>query len=537
MKKNKLFVNGNIFTSDPQLLYAEAMAVKDGEIVWIGKEGNIPREYRETSEVFDLGGKRVLPGFVDAHMHPVMLADMSRQISCLPPHIHSIGEMIEEIQKVRQAQGPDRWIQGWGYDEGKFAEKRSPNRYDLDKGCADAPVCILRTCAHVRCVNSKALELAGIDRNTKDPQGGQIDRDERGEPTGVLRENARDLITGIMPELTSEGVVEELIDLGNLLASQGVTAVGDMGNLKPVDHFGEYEQAARRGFRQKVALYYMWDHFAGDPRFSIPAERFQKNRQIRVAGLKLIGDGSISGKTAWVDEAYLGGGEEYGMPVCSDELMESAIAFCEAHRCQLSMHAMGGKAIHRIVERVSREEKWVDGPEPHLRIEHITEPRDTDLDCGIENGFGFVTQPIFQYAEIESYLANLGQERTKKAYPVKHMLDKGVKLCFSTDAPATSWAVPSDPFPCIKSAVTRRACDGTDCGQDQRVDIETAIRLYTSESAAIAGFEKTGKLKEGYDADFIVLDRDILEIPEAQIDQVSVERTFISGECVYERSV
>ena len=144
-----------------------------------------------------------------------------------------------------------------------------------------------------------------------------------------------------------------------------------------------------------------------------------------------------------------------------------------------------------------------------------------------------MTQPIFLYAEIESYLKNLGTERMKTCYPVRHLLDKGVRLCFSTDAPATSWAVPSDPFPNIKGAVTRKAYDGTDCGQEQGVDIETALILYTREAGEMAGFDRLGQLKEGYKADFLILDRDILEIPAKEIDQVRVAETYIGGRRVY----
>lgn len=147
----------------------------------------------------------------------------------------------------------------------------------------------------------------------------------------------------------------------------------------------------------------------------------------------------------------------------------------------------------------------------------------------------FVTQPIFMYAEIESYLTNLGEAWMKTCYPVRTMLDQGVQLCFSTDAPATSWAVPSDPFPCLKAAVTRRAYDDTDCGQDQRVDIETAVKLYTRESAKAAGFQKIGQLKEGYKAHFAVLDRNLFAVPTEEIDQVKVETLYINGKREYQR--
>lgn len=524
-KENRIITGAKIFTADENRPYAEAMILEDGKIRWIGKQEDLPRcPYPVT----DLKGRRVLPGFTDAHMHPVMLADMSRQISCLPPNVGSIGELIEKIRDVRRAQGPDRWILGWGCDEGKLAERRSPDRRDLDRGCSDAPVCIVRTCLHIRCVNSRALELAGIDRDTPDPPGGRIDRDENGEPTGILRESARDLITKVMPQKTKEDIAEDILELGKLLAAQGITAIGDMGNLEPGDHLEEYRKAAAAGFAQRTALYYMWEHFAGEEGFRFSAEDMKKDQQIRIAGLKLIGDGSLSGKTAWVKESYPGT-DETGMPVCSEELLESAISFCKKHECQLSVHAMGGAAIDRIGERIGREEKWTRGPAPHFRMEHVSEPDPQFMALAAEKGFGIATQPIFLYSEIESYLQNLGIARTRRTYPVNRMLKEGVRVCFSTDAPATAWAEPSNPFVSIKGAVTRKAYDGTDCGQQERVDLETAIRLYTKESAEMAGFEGTGMLKEGYAADFIVLDRDIFQVPPDQIDGIAVEETYING--------
>lgn len=530
--KDCLFENGIIFTSDDTNLYADAMLVSDGSIRWIGKKENIPAgEY----EHVNLQGACVVPGFIDAHMHPVMLADFSKKISALPPEVHSIEELKEKIRQVRSAQQPGEWIEGWGYDEGKFEEKRSLNRYDLDAGCSDSPVSITRTCGHIRCVNSKALEIAGITRDTPDPEGGEIERDAYGEPTGVLKENARNLVLPFIPKESHEDKVQNLVDLGNLLKSQGIVAVCDMGNLDNGDNFPLYQEAARRGYCQETAIYYMWDYFADDPDFAIHETHRDKNGQIFAAGLKLIGDGSVSGRTAWMDKPYLGTMDEYGISTCSDSLMESAVSFCKRNHCQLSMHAMGGNAITRVVERAYREENWMQDDTPYVRVEHITDPAPESIQKAAEKGIFFVTQPIFMYAEIESYLTNLGEEWMRKCYPVRTMLDQGVQLCFSTDAPATSWAVPSDPFPCLKAAVTRKAYDGTDCGQDQRVDIETAVKLYTRESAKAAGFQRIGQLKEGYKAHFAVLDRNLFTIPEEEIDQVKVTALYVSGKCEYQR--
>ena len=535
----RLFTNGKIFTSDPSRLYAEAMLTENGCVMWTGTSVEARGLYRDLSDeqITDLEGRTIIPGLVDAHMHPLMLAEYSRQIACLPPAINSIEELAKAIADARSAIGDIGsgdsipWIRGWGYDENKYAERRSPDRYDLDRGCSDLPVFLVRSCEHVRCVNSKALQIAGITRETPDPPGGVIDRDACGEPTGILRENARDLVLPFLPSETEDDLVDALVDLGELLLSQGIVAIGDMGNLHPGGNLDHFEKAALRGFKQRVSMYYMWDYFMDDPDFSIPEQLMDHDRRIRIAGLKLIGDGSFSGRTAWLSAPYLNT-SEYGMPVYSDESLEKAIDFTRRTGCQIAVHAMGGRAIDRIIDRVSKEDDWTDGRSPYLRIEHVTEPSEQALAKATDKGFMLVTQPIFGYCEIETYLANIGHDRLKSLYPYRTILNSGAGLCFSTDAPATSWAVPSDPFPNIKSAVTRTAYDGTDLGQDERVDIETAIILYTKKAAEACGFADLGQLSPGYSADFVILSEDIFTADPDRIDRIKAEATYICGEKV-----
>lgn len=530
-----LYTNAKIYTADIHTPFVESMLVEDEKILWTGPACELPSELL-CDKIEDMHGRCILPGFTDAHMHPVMLADFSEKISALPPKINSIKELIREIQSVRSCQTAGQWIEGWGYDEGKLAEHRSPNRYDLDKGCSDSPVSIIRTCGHIRCVNSKALELAGIDRNTPDPEGGEIERDASGEPTGVLKENARSLISDIMPPVSEEKAVQQLCSLGQLLLSQGIIAVSDMGNLTSEDIYSLYQKAAAKGFLQQVAVYYFSEHFVHQKDFRLTKEMTKKDKQIRIAGMKLIGDGSVSGHTAWMEKPYLNS-DDYGLSVCSDALLEWTIKTCRENSCQLAVHAMGGQTIRRMVDRLAQEENWMKDDTPYVRLEHTTEPSEDSVNKAVSKGMAFVTQPIFLYAEIESYLKNLGQERTKSAYPIRHLLDKGVPLAFSTDAPATSWAVPSNPFVNIKAAVTRTAYDGTDCGRQQAVDVETAIRLYTKESAKVCGFTHIGRLSPGYMANFILLDRDIFTIAPEEIDQVQVLSTYIKGQNVYQAAL
>lgn len=538
-----IFINGKIFTADQTNPSADSMVTENGRIIWIGHYCDMPSEFRSLVNgsagsgssccITDLKGKRVIPGFVDAHMHPVMLADFRKQITVMPPRINSIEDLIKAIRKRRETQQAGQWIEGWGYDEQGLLEKRSPTRYDLDKGCSDSPVSIMRTCAHISCVNSAALKLAGIDRNTPDPPGGEIERDENGEPTGILKENARNLLADLLPVETKEKKTENLLELGKHLNSQGITTICDMGNLDDSDNFPIYEAAARRGFCQRVGIYYMWDFFADNSEFHIPEKHFARDRQIFAAGLKLIGDGSISGRTAWMDQPYLGSGQEFGISVCSHQLLETAIKFCRENHCQLSMHAMGKRAVDRMVDRACSESPWTSGNIPYVRIEHVTEPSEESIRKAAAKGISFVSQPIFPYAESRSYLKNLGAPRLRKCYPYKDILNSGVLLGFSTDAPATFWSDPSDPFPGLKFAVTRAAADGTDCGQDQALNIETAITLYTKGAAMAAGFPDVGMLAAGYHADFAVLSDDILEIPAHDIDKLSVVQTYAGGKCVF----
>lgn len=541
MKYDKLFINGKIFTSYNGLLYAEAMAIKDGRISWVGSDDDAASLRLDAEEIIDLGGRRMLPGFVDCHMHAMMLADFAGQISALPPAIDSIESLVAAIRDVRDEQGPGKWIRAWGFDEGKLVGHRAPNRYDLDRGCSDAPVIVKRICVHICAVNSYVLDMAGITKDTPDPEGGLIGRDENGEPNGLLYENARFLALDLLPDQTEEKMVGDFVALGELLLSQGLTAVSDMGENDFLSYRRIYPTAVANGFKNRLAIYAAYDLIKelGDGVLTEdPA--FNSDSMFRVSGVKLFGDGSVSGRTAWCDSPYLPVNEEdtsveYGIPVCSEEEIKEALAFCKAHKCQLSIHVMGAKAIDRAVDLTWQEKSWMPDGIPAVRLEHVAMPTERAMKLAAASDMAWSTQPVFVYAEIESYLKNLPESTIKASYPVAKWLDMGIRTSLSSDAPATSWATPSDPFVNLKSAVTRKAWDGTDTGQEHRINIDTAIRLYTAEAAPFVGFTDVGILKQGYAADFIILDRDILDIPSDEIDQVKVLETWINGEKVYER--
>lgn len=524
------FINGKIFTSNPEQPYASAMIVRDGRIAWIGEQSDL---VHSEGDCVDLKGHRVLPGFIDAHLHPLWLANASTQIACTPPLVHSITDLIEHIRNLCKTNERRNWIEGWGYDEGKLSEGRAPTRWDLDDASIDVPIFISRTCTHIAVVNSKALELAGITKDTPDPHGGEIDRDSNGEPTGILRENAMDLVKRVMPVKSLEENAASLAKLSKFLLSHGITAITDLSSrLEPADYLDIYRTAVQKGLKQHTVLYYLWDDLKEQP--ILGAEKIKRENQIHIGGIKLFSDGSVSGKTAWVYPPFLGEEENCGLQMTTKEELVAAAKAAEQNHIQLVIHAMGEQAIDLIIDTFYGQKGWLtDGPS--IRIEHAAMPTPLAIHRAAETGIAFVTQPIFVFAEIESYHNNLGSERTKQAYPIPSMLQSGIKVAFSSDAPATAWADPVNPFVGIKSAVTRLAYNGTDTGQEQRIDVSTAIMLYTKEAQEITRIPHVGQLSVGHFADFIVLDKDIFEISIDKIDTILVKETYLDGSLVFQR--
>ncbi|MBR4074349.1 MAG: amidohydrolase family protein, partial [Firmicutes bacterium] len=246
MLYDTLYINGKIFTSDDSTPFVEAMAVKDGKILWTGKTAEA--SIGETAGLVDLEGRCVVPGFIDSHQHCLKMANSQKSLLVLPPNINSIQELIEAVARVREEQGPQIPVYGWGYEEGKLQELRTPTKDDLDQAVTDVPVIIFRTCGHVCTVNSKALELLNITSETPDPVGGKIGRDESGQPNGILYENSATDAKVLLPVLTAEDTANNLVSYGHLLASQGVTTVSDMGGERGLDFNTAVTKAIEQGF-------------------------------------------------------------------------------------------------------------------------------------------------------------------------------------------------------------------------------------------------------------------------------------------------
>src|SRR5699024_1181864 len=208
-------------------------------------------------------------------------------------------------------------------------------------------------------------------------------------------------------------------------------------------------------------------------------------------------DGSISGLTAWTEEPFLVGDQGHGLSTTTDDILKAAKESAEEHNIQLTIHAMGDRAIKQVMDTVGHSKPWMKDT-PSIRVEHGTFLTKDLIETAAENDIAFVPQPIFLYAEIETYLKNVGKERTEHSYPIKTLLENNIPVAITSDAPATSWHDPVNPYTGLQSAVTRKAYDGTDTGQSERIDIETALTLHTKGAQYVSNFVNVGQLATGY---------------------------------------
>ena len=484
----------------------------------------------------DLHGKLVAPGLIDAHCHPVDLAEAAEQIALTPPAVHSIADIQAAIRDRQETLAAGAWIVGWGYDEGKLREGRAPTRRDLDAVSADHPVLLIRACGHIAAVNSMVLERLGVDRHTADPEGGAFDRECDGTPTGVLREHAKNLVAAILPPRPPDEVGRLLGDLAPHLLRHGLTSLSELtAAYSPDDPDRDsatvFHAARSHGFPHPVSLFYVWDQIKRTPGRPRPPGPFTNG--ISLGGIKMFADGSVTGRTAWVSPAFAplaGQSGDVGMALLTPQELLDGARQAQVWGVQLAVHAIGNRAIEQVVDTLSEVGPWL-SDRPSVRIEHGGLPTASILEKAARAGIAFVMQPIFLYAEIESYVMHLGEARTASQYPVRSALAARVPICLSSDAPSTAWADPSNPWLGIYTAVTRRVHDGRTFGADESVDVATALRLYTSAAARVSG-AGGGVIEPGAPADFVVLDAGILSDPERLLG-LEVEATVLGGRLVY----
>jgi predicted amidohydrolase YtcJ len=509
--------------------HSQAIAVANGAIIAVGTDAEINKFKGPRTQVIDLGGHFVMPGFNDAHVH--LGSGGFEKLNVNLVGSKSLDEMKQRIAARVKTAAPGEWIQGRGWDHTLWAEQKTPTRADIDSVTGDHPAIFGRVDGHIAIANSAALKAAGITAQTPDPHGGKIDRDEKGEPTGILRETAMGAVYGKIPppsaaqrRRAAELALEDA-------ASHGITSAQDNSDWEDLL---TYEQMEKEG---KLTL-----RIAEWLPFDAPVEQLLKMRQHHPAGddmlhttmLKGFMDGSLGSRTAAMLAPYSDDPKNSGIPRYEQDVLNQKAAERSRAGFQLGFHAIGDRGARMALDAFAyaRQHDPRATTDFRFRIEHDQAIAPEDFSKFRELGVIASMQPNHLLTDMNWAESHLGPERAKHSYAWKEFLNNGVALAFGTDYPVE----PITPFRGLYAAVTRQNEAGTkQYFPEQRLTIDEAIAAYTT-GAAYAEFaeKRKGLLEPGMLADFVVLDRDITKAAPEEILKAQVLRTVVGGKTVYE---
>jgi predicted amidohydrolase YtcJ len=525
-----LFINGNIYpqANAPRV---HAMAVRDGHIVAMGSNDEILKMKRSTTQVVDLGGHFVMPGFNDAHVHLAAGGLLLLEVDLIG--VKSLAEMQQRIAEQAKTMAPRDWIIGRGWDHTLWPGQKLPTREDIDSVTGNHPAVFVRVDGHIAVANTTALKAAAVFAKVPDPEGGKIDRDANGVPTGILRETAKDAVIAKAPK-PSLALRRRGIELALANAARwGITSIQDNSDW---EDFLIYEELEKQGkLTVRVSEWLM---------FNQPLDLLQKHRaqhpaedaMLHTAMLKGFMDGSLGSRTAALLAPYSDDPGNTGLPQYDQAQLNRMAVERSNVAFQLGFHAIGDRAAQMALDafdEVVREahEKHHDR-DFRFRIEHDQVIDAKQFEQYRRLGVIASVQPNHLLTDMHWAVERIGPKRAKTSYPWNTFLKHGILLAFGTDYPVE----PITPFRGVYAAVTRKNEAGTQTYfPEQSVTIQQALAAYTTGSAYAQFAEKEkGTLALGMLADFVVLDRDVTKVPPAEILKTQVLRTVVGGKTVYE---
>lgn len=524
-------VNGRIRTQDDERPIAEALAVTNGRIDFVGGTDEIRQRITTDTRIVDAQGRLVVPGFNDSHVH---FLSGGRQLTSVDLRsAKSPAEMAERLRDFAGKLPRGRWITGGDWDHENWPGAPLPTRQLIDAVTGQHPVFVRRLDGHMGLANRVALDLAGITADTLDPPGGLIVRDPvTRQPTGVLKDAAMDLVANKIPPLTRDERLGAVRAATNHAAALGVTSVQDMSGADVVPI---YEELLRRG-ELKTRIYAVGSLRQWERAAAAGQKAAQGSAWLRVGGLKGFSDGSLGATTAHFFEPYDDAPDTRGL--AADEMlpegaMDERVIGADRAGLQVMVHAIGDLANHRMLSVFERAGRRRDLPDRRFRIEHAQHLRREDVPRFSAAGVIASMQPYHCADDGRWAEKRIGAQRAEGTYAFRSLLDSGARLAFGSD-----WDVaPLDPLQGIAAAVTRQTLDGRHPDgwvPAQKITVAEAVRAYTVGSA-FAEFQERekGMLAAGFLADFVILDQDLYGIPAEKIASTRAVLTVVHGRIVH----
>jgi predicted amidohydrolase YtcJ len=526
-----IVTNAKVYTVDKARPHAEALAVLGDRIVAVGSAAEVDAWHGPKTKVLDAQGKLLLPGFNDAHVHFVDGGDHLSAVQL--KDAASPQEFASKIAERAKTTPKGEWVVGGDWDEQKWSPANLPTKELIDPVTPDTPVWVNRYDGHESVANSVALRLAGVTAKTTDPPGGEIVRDAQGNPTGVLKDAAQDLVNKVMPAMTPAHRMKAIHQALDHAASLGITSVQDMN--PSYDDVRAYSELQEQG-TLTVRIYAAPMETGWKDQAKLGIRRGFGSSLLRMGAVKGYADGSLGSETAYFFDAYTDAPNAHGL--LSDEMhpvsaMQQRLRSADAAGLQLCIHAIGDRAIAMTLDMFTQIEKANGKKDRRWRIEHSQHMAAKDFARYAKLGVIASVQPYHAIDDGRWAETRIGPDRIKRTYAFRTFLENGVRLAFGTD-----WSVaPLSPMWSVYAAVTRATLDGknpTGWIPEQKLTVAEAIEAYTVGSAYAEFQEKEkGSITPGKLADFVVLSDDIFKIPQASIKNVKVEATFLGGKLVY----
>ncbi len=515
----------------------EAVAITGGKIAGIGTNSQVMAMKQDGTIAIDLNGKTVLPGFHDSHLHFIGYG-LTLQMVPLSG-VTSIAEMKKRIAAAADNVSEGDWIVGSGWDHNLFTEARYPNRLDLDEASPRNPVALTRICGHLQVANSRALSLAGIDSESSDPPGGQIDRDSSGQPTGVLRETATRLVMKVMPP----PFYDKLYNALKLAVSDahrfGITSVTtDDIRADRVHHLSDnlklYHQLWEEGLSPVRVTLEIRD-LIFDELMAAGYRTGSGDDRVKIGNLKIFQDGALGARTAFLREPYQNDPQR-GIPIHPQDELNEWVAKGHNAGLQVAIHAIGDAATDYCLNAYEKAQAEMVRDDPRHRIVHYNVVDKAMLERTKKLGVIADIQTTFVPLNGQWVNTLLGEDRARRTYAWKTIMDAGVICSGGSDCPIT----PLPPLLGIWAAVTRHAYYTNESPPylpEECLSVQQAVELYTK-WAAYADFDedKKGTVSVGKYADLVVLEEDIFQVAPDQIKDIGIHMTIVDGQIVYQKS-